>query len=141
MEKKSNQRWLWLAIDHRTGETIAFVFGRRKDEVFMKLKELLEPFNIGKYYTDNWGSYSQNLDKNKNPKIVAAKFDSYLKSLWKRAIVPNHGLMVFLGHPMYSGINETTIKPVENMVQLAKEDNAWITNLDEVAEYWNKIKT
>ena len=42
---------------------------------------------------------------------------------------------------MYSGINETTIKPVENMVQLAKEDNAWITNLDEVAEYWNKIKT
>lgn len=63
---KSNQRWLWLAIDHNTGETVAFVFGRRKDEVFLKLKELLEPFKIGKYYTDNWGSYSKNLDENKH---------------------------------------------------------------------------
>jgi transposase-like protein len=48
VEKKSNQRWLWLAIDHNTGETIAFVFGRRKDEVFLKLKKLLEPFHIAK---------------------------------------------------------------------------------------------
>ncbi len=63
---KSNQRWLWLAIDHKTGETVAFVFGRRKDEVFLKLKKLLEPFKIGKYYTDNWGSYSKNLDEKKH---------------------------------------------------------------------------
>jgi len=63
---KSNQRWLWLAIDHNTGETIAFVFGRRKDEVFLKLKKLLEDFNIEKYYTDNWGSYSKILDKDKH---------------------------------------------------------------------------
>jgi len=63
---KSNQRWLWLAIDHNTGDTVAFVFGRRKDEVFLKLKELLEPFKIGKYYTDNWGSYSKNLDEDKH---------------------------------------------------------------------------
>ena len=63
---KSNQRWLWLAIDHKTGETVAFVFGRRKDEVFLKLKELLEAFNIGKYYTDNWGAYSKNLNENQH---------------------------------------------------------------------------
>jgi len=63
---KSNQRWLWLAIDHKTGETVAFVFGRRKDEVFLKLKELLDPFKIGRYYTDNWGSYSKNLDENRH---------------------------------------------------------------------------
>jgi IS1 family transposase/transposase-like protein len=63
---KSNQRWLWLAIDHNTGDTVAFVFGRRKNEVFLKLKKLLEPFNIGKYYTDNWGAYSKNLDKEKH---------------------------------------------------------------------------
>ena len=63
---KSNQRWLWLAIDHKTGETVAFVFGRRKDEVFLKLKELLEAFNIGKYYTDNWGAYSKNLNESQH---------------------------------------------------------------------------
>jgi hypothetical protein len=31
--KKSNPRWLWHAIDHHTGQVLAYVFGRRKDEV------------------------------------------------------------------------------------------------------------
>jgi insertion element IS1 protein InsB len=35
--RKSNPRWLWHAIDHRTGQELAYVFGRRKDEVFLKL--------------------------------------------------------------------------------------------------------
>lgn len=34
--RKSNPRWLWHAIDHRTGKVLAYVFGRRKDEVFLK---------------------------------------------------------------------------------------------------------
>jgi insertion element IS1 protein InsB len=38
------------------------VFGRRQDEVFLKLKELLEPFGITKYYTDGWGAYERHLD-------------------------------------------------------------------------------
>jgi hypothetical protein len=43
---KTNPRWLWHAIDHHTGAVLAYVFGRRKDEVFLKLKALLEPFGI-----------------------------------------------------------------------------------------------
>jgi len=39
--KKREPRWLWHAIDHRSGQVLAFVFGRRKDEVFLKLKALL----------------------------------------------------------------------------------------------------
>ena len=39
--RKSNPRWLWHAIDHHTGAVLAYVFGRRKDEVFLKLKALL----------------------------------------------------------------------------------------------------
>ena len=54
--KKSNQRWLWYAVDHATNTVLAYVFGRRKDEVFKKLKELLEPFGIEKFYTDDWGA-------------------------------------------------------------------------------------
>ena len=50
--KKSNPRWLWHTIDHHTGEVLAYVFGRRKDEVFLQLKALLEPFGITRYYTD-----------------------------------------------------------------------------------------
>lgn len=44
--KKSEQRWLWYAIDHATSTILAYVFGKRKDEVFKKLT-LLQPFNIG----------------------------------------------------------------------------------------------
>lgn len=59
---KCNQRWLWHAIDHKTGEVLAYTFGDHKDEVFLKLKELLEPFGIEKFYTDNWGAYRRYLD-------------------------------------------------------------------------------
>jgi insertion element IS1 protein InsB len=60
--RKSNPRWLWHAIDHHSGRVLAYVFGRRKDEVFLKLKALLEPFGITRYYTDGWGAYERHLD-------------------------------------------------------------------------------
>jgi len=37
------------------------VFGRRKDEVFVELKKLLEPFGIKRYCTDGWGAYERHL--------------------------------------------------------------------------------
>ncbi len=63
---KSNQRWLWYAVDHKTNTVLAYVFGKRKDEIFRKLKELLEPFGIEKFYTDDWGAYTRNLDEDKH---------------------------------------------------------------------------
>jgi insertion element IS1 protein InsB len=59
--KKGDQRWLWHAIDHRTGKVLAYVFGRRKDDVIVKSKALLEPFRITRYHTDYWGAYARNL--------------------------------------------------------------------------------
>ena len=59
---KNNQRWLWHAIDHQTGKVLAYVLGRRKDEVFLKLKQLLEPFGIQTFYTDDWGAYDRHLE-------------------------------------------------------------------------------
>lgn len=47
---KSNQRWLWHAVDHATNRVLAFVFGKRKDVVFEELKALLEPLGICRYY-------------------------------------------------------------------------------------------
>ena len=47
---------------------LAYVFGRRKDEVmsqvtfFLQLKELLEPFGITRYDTDGWGADERHLD-------------------------------------------------------------------------------
>jgi insertion element IS1 protein InsB len=43
-------------------QVLAYVFGRRKDEVFLQLKALLEPFGLTRYYTDYWGAYTRHLD-------------------------------------------------------------------------------
>ena len=61
---KSNQRWLWHAIDHNSGKVLAYVFGSRKDKVFSELQALLKPFDIRHFYTDDWGAYERNLVKN-----------------------------------------------------------------------------
>ena len=45
---------------------MAYVFGRRKNEVFRKLNSLLEPFGIQKFYTDDWGAYERNLGEKKH---------------------------------------------------------------------------
>ena len=63
---KPNQRWLWYAVDHATNTVLAYIFGRRKDEVFQQLKQLLEPFGISRYYTDDWGAYERHLDAEKH---------------------------------------------------------------------------
>ena len=49
-------------IDHFSGKVLAYAFGRRKDEVFLKLKALLELFGIKRYYTDYDGAYTRHLD-------------------------------------------------------------------------------
>ena len=60
--KKRQQRWLWHAIDHHTGKVLAYVFGRRKDTVFLQLKALLAPFGITRFYTDDWGAYRRHIN-------------------------------------------------------------------------------
>ena len=60
--KKTNQRWLWHAIDHQSGKVLAYVFGNRKDQVFLKLKKILKPFRITRFYTEDWRAYQRHLE-------------------------------------------------------------------------------
>ena len=60
--KKKTPRWLWHALDHRTGKVLAYVFGRREDQAFLELKTLLVPFGIRRFYTEGWGAYQRHLD-------------------------------------------------------------------------------
>jgi insertion element IS1 protein InsB len=59
--KKKTPRWLWHALDHCTGKVLAYVFGRREDQAFLKLKALLAPFGITRFYTDGWGAYQRHV--------------------------------------------------------------------------------
>lgn len=63
---KKNQRWLWYAIDAATGCVLSFVFGRRQDAMCEKLISNLKASNIRTYYTDDWGSYSTLIPKDKH---------------------------------------------------------------------------
>jgi len=53
---KGHQLWLWWAMDHDSGEAIAFWFGTREHNNLDKLLELLAPLTLGKVYTD--GNYA-----------------------------------------------------------------------------------
>lgn len=64
--KKSNQRWLWHAIDHNTHEVLAYHFGKRKDTAFRALQKKLSCFDIEFYFTDDWGAYERNLPRQKH---------------------------------------------------------------------------
>ena len=49
VQNKSDQRWLWHAIDHKTHKILAYHFGPRKDCAFKELKKKLENFDIDFY--------------------------------------------------------------------------------------------
>ena len=69
---KADQRWLWHAIDRATGIVLAYTLERRQDEIFLRLKKLLEPFGITRFYTDDWGVYERHLDAEKH--VVGKKY-------------------------------------------------------------------
>lgn len=64
--KKSNPVWLWYAIDQRTGVVLAFIFGKRTDEVGRLLCERLKAFNIHRIWTDAWGTYAKYLPEDQH---------------------------------------------------------------------------
>ena len=66
VRSKANQRWLWHAIERRSGKVIAYVFGTGKDEVFLQVKALLQPFGINRFYTDDWRADKRHLDASKH---------------------------------------------------------------------------
>jgi Transposase and inactivated derivatives, IS1 family len=41
---------------------LAYVLGSREDEAFLQLKNLLEPFGITHFYTDDWGAYERHIE-------------------------------------------------------------------------------
>jgi len=63
VQSKKQQRWLWHAIDHRSGKVLAYVLAPHEDAALKQLQQLLAPFSIGRFYTDGWGAYLRLLDE------------------------------------------------------------------------------
>jgi len=80
-------------VDHSTNTILAYVFGKRKDVVFKELKVLLEPLNITRYYTDDWGVYERHIDlekheigKGNTQKIERKNLRTWIKRLTRKTI-------------------------------------------------------
>ena len=58
---KSQQYWLWWAIDHNTGEPLAYVFGTREHKFLEELMKLLAPFDIKIIYADGNYAYKKHV--------------------------------------------------------------------------------
>ena len=62
---------------------MAYVFGRRKDDVFLQLHQLLAPFGITQFYPDGWGAYERHLDTaqhhvgKENTQTIASKHSNW----------------------------------------------------------------
>jgi insertion element IS1 protein InsB len=92
---KSNQRWLWLAINHHNSEVLAYTFGDRTDATCHQLEQLLSPFNITKYFTDGLGAYQrllpteQHEEGKRNTQKIERKFLTFrtrIKRLARKTI-------------------------------------------------------
>ena len=95
VQNKTNQRWLWLALNHHTSDVLAYTFGSRSDLVFNRFKNLLKPFNVKKYYTDGLGAYTRGLpaeaheEGKRNTQKIERKFLTFrtrIKRLTRKTI-------------------------------------------------------
>jgi insertion element IS1 protein InsB len=63
---KKTPCWLWHAINHDTGEIIAYVFGTREHEVLQKLLELLSGLKVEiiAVFSDDNFAYHETIPQN-----------------------------------------------------------------------------
>ena len=58
---KSQQYWLWWAVDHHTGKPLAYCFGTREHKYLDELRALLAPFHIDTVYVDDNYAYKKHI--------------------------------------------------------------------------------
>jgi hypothetical protein len=68
--------------------------------------------------------------------LVYAK---YLENYWNYAVKPYKGMMVFLGHPQFTGYNASTLSALGSLIKIIRRDDPWITTLDDAAGFRKKL--
>jgi hypothetical protein len=69
----------------------------------------------------------------------ALLFDAYLQNFFHDIVLLNNGMMIYLGHPLYTAFNDTTLMPLSNLIDTAVSKGAWMTTPDEIANRWNML--
>jgi hypothetical protein len=110
-------------------------------DMYYKTLNLLE---ISPTLNDDYHFYKNLVDmagENDNQQQLndALLFEKYLNNYWEYGVKPYNGMMVFIGHPLYTGYSDTTMIPLENLVKKIKSENTWITTTEEISNYWTAL--
>ncbi|MDP8207633.1 MAG: hypothetical protein P9L92_13285 [Candidatus Electryonea clarkiae] len=93
----------------------------------------LNLMELGPIYRDDWSFYG---DVSGYKIQEAAMYRKFLLDSWNEIFLPQGGLMVQIGDPEFEGESEVTLEPVKTLIEKAVSDNAWITDLSTVANFW-----
>jgi len=66
-------------------------------------------------------------------------YTKYLQNYWSLAVKPYKGMMVFLGHPQFTGYNTSTLSALGSLISIIRQDDPWITTLEEAADFRQKL--
>jgi len=98
---------------------------------------------IAPVYHDDYHFYKDFIhDKKTTPKKIQAAvqlYSDYLLNYWEYAVKPYKGAMVYIGHPAYVGKSDTTLLPLETLIERVKGENTWITTLGDIAGFREQL--
>ncbi len=66
----------------------------------------------------------------------AELFHVYLQDFWKNFALESGGMMIYLGHPLFTAYNDTTLFPLSSLIDTVRKDGAWMTTLEDIATRW-----
>ncbi len=117
------------------GSVVPYNLVISNDNFFMTT-DILE---VAPVYHDDFHFYQEFLQKKepaaKEIQKAVQLYQDYLLNFWEMGIKPNRGAMVYLGHPAYIGKSDTTLAPLKALITTVKQENTWLTTVNEIAEY------
>lgn len=107
---------------------------------FYKSTNLLEiaPSYHDDYYFLKALKEDNNVNSNELNKMVVL-YNDYLQSYWTLGVKEYNGLFVYLGHPGMVGYSDQTMMPLKNLIDSVKNENTWISTMDEIAKFRKEI--
>jgi hypothetical protein len=107
---------------------------------FFTTTDILE---VAPVYHDDFHFYKDFLQKkDPRPKEIQKAvqlYQDYLLNFWEMGVKPYQGAMVYLGHPAYLGKSDTTMAPLQALVAKVKQENTWLTSLNEIARFRHQL--
>ena len=132
-----------IGVDHLTsytGSVIPYNIPISRDSYYktLKLIEICPLKNDDVFFfqrSEKKEEYTDELQRND-----AQLFEKYLQDFYDFAVIKNNGIMVYVGNPQYTGFSEITMQPLKKLIDTLKSKNCWMTTLEEVAAFRNKLK-